>query len=107
MRTTRYLAPLIASAGALAALALAPTASAEPNPTLPNCTSAESAPDVGTSTTECQSPGNVQINATAPDPVYAYPWDDEYYGSALIIGPGENGPRGGGGGAGGGGGGHR
>jgi hypothetical protein len=51
---------------------------------------------MGAGTTECATPGNVQINATPPEPTYAYPWDDEFYGSALLIGPGE-GPHGGGG----------
>ena len=59
---------------------------------------------VGTATTECATPGNVQLNATAPDvPAYAYPWDDEFYGPALIIGGGAWGNHG----MGGGGGGHR
>ena len=52
------------------------------------------------STTECATPGNVQIAATAPEPDYPYPWDDEFYGPALIMGPNE-GPHGGGGGGGG------
>jgi hypothetical protein len=31
----------------------------------------------------------VQISAEAPDvPTYLYPWDDEFYGPALIIGGG-------------------
>ena len=57
--------------------------------TLPQCTSVGGDQDVGTATTECATPGNVQINATAPDvPAYAYPWDDEFYGPALIMGGG-------------------
>ena len=48
---------------------------------------------VGTATTECATPGNVQLNATAPDvPAYAYPWDDEFYGPALIMGGGAGAP---------------
>ena len=47
----------------------------------------------------------MQINAAAPEPDYPYPWDDEFYGPALIMGGGDYGPHGGGGG--GGGGGHR
>jgi hypothetical protein len=38
------------------------------------------------STTECATPGNVQIDATPSEPTYLYPWDDEFYGPALIIG---------------------
>jgi len=101
---TRYFIPLIASAGAAAAFLLAPVASADPSDevsNLPTCTSVGGSSDyTGTQTTECASPGNVQIDATAPEPVYPYPWDDEFYGPALMIGGGE-GPHGGGGGGGG------
>ena len=63
---------------------------------------------IGGSTTECATPGNVQINATSAEPTYLYPRDDEFYGPALIIGgggggPGYHGGSGGGGGHGGGG----
>ena len=55
--------------------------------------------NVGTATTECATPGNVQLDATAPDvPAYPYPWDDEFYGPALIIGGGTWGNHGMGGG---------
>jgi hypothetical protein len=33
-------------------------------------------------------PGDVQIGATPSEPTYLYPWDDEFYGPALIIGGG-------------------
>jgi hypothetical protein len=95
MRTiTRNLTALIASAGAGAAILLAPVAAADP----PDCSSSPGGVQTtGTQTTLCQSPGNVQLNATAPSvPVWSYPWDDEFYGAAMIIGPGEP-PRGGGG----------
>ena len=99
MRTSlRYVIPVLAAAGAAAAVLAAPTAAADPtDPTLPTCTSVGGDETVGTATTECATPGNVQINATAPEPVYPYPWDDEFYGSALIVGGGW-GPHGGGGG---------
>jgi hypothetical protein len=108
----RYLFGVIASAGAAAAVVVAPIASADPDEVsnLPACTTAGDGGATGTTTTECQTPGNVQINAQAPDvPTYLYPWDDEFYGPALIIGGGNDGPHGGGGhgGGGGGGGGHR
>jgi hypothetical protein len=111
----RYLIGLIASAGAAAAVVVAPVASADPSDevsNLPTCTTTgDGSTYTGTTTTECATPGNVQINAAAPEPVYPYPWDDEFYGSALIIGDGGYGPHGGGGygphGGGGGGGGHR
>jgi hypothetical protein len=38
------------------------------------------------STTECATPGNVQINATPSEPTYLYPWDDEFYGPGSVIG---------------------
>ncbi|MCW2592945.1 MAG: hypothetical protein JWQ86_5372 [Mycobacterium sp.] len=107
MRTTRHLVPLLASAGAVTALLLAPLAAADPSDevsNMPTCTTTgDGTTYTGTTTTECATPGNVQIAATAPEPDYPYPWDDEFYGSALIMGPNE-GPHGGGGG---GGGGHR
>jgi hypothetical protein len=112
MRTTRHLIPLIASAGA-AALLLAPLASADPSDpsdpsdevsNLPTCTTTgDGGTYTGTTTTECATPGNVEINAEAPEPAYPYPWGDEFYGPGLILGP-NVGPHGGGGG---GGGGHR
>jgi hypothetical protein len=101
MRTTvRYLTPLFAAAGAAAAILAAPTALAQPDDSnLPACTNVGGDEQTGTATTECATPGNVQINATPPvESTYLYPWDDEFYGPALIIG---------GGGFHGGGGGHR
>jgi hypothetical protein len=89
--TLRYLTPVVAAAGAAAAVLLSPIASAQPEPPLPQCTDTGGAEGIGGSTTECVSPGNVQINATPPEPVYPYPWDDEFYGPALIIGGGGHG----------------
>lgn len=90
MRTTLHrLTPLIAAAGIAGALAAAPIASAQPaNPTLPQCTDTGGAQAIGGTTTECVTPGNVSINATPAEPTYLYPWDDEFYGPALIIGGG-------------------
>jgi hypothetical protein len=89
-----YLIGLIASAGVAAAVVVAPAASAEPNEVSnePACTSTGQVGETGTSTTECQTPGNVEITAAAPDvPTWSYPWDDEFYGPALVIGGGERG----------------
>jgi hypothetical protein len=61
--------------------------------TLPNCTSVGGVTDMGAGTTECATPGNVQLNATPPEPDYVYPWDDEFYGPALIMGGGGHGGR--------------
>jgi hypothetical protein len=89
MRTTlRYVAPMIAAGGAVAAVLAAPTAVAQPEPTLPKCVDTGGAEAIGGSTTECVTPGNVQINATPAEPTYVYPWDDEFYGPALIFGGG-------------------
>jgi hypothetical protein len=78
------------AAGAAAAVLTAPAAVAQPgdSSTLPACTDVGGVTGLGASTTECATPGNVQINATPPEPTYVYPWDDEFYGSALIIGGG-------------------
>jgi hypothetical protein len=98
-RILRNLTPLIATAGAAVAIAASPAALADT--TLPSCTNTGGAAALGGSTTECETPGNVQINATPAEPTYVYPWDDEFYGSALIIGGGDGGHGGGGGGHGG------
>jgi hypothetical protein len=82
MRTVMGL--LLASATSVG-IALAPAASAEQT-----CTNVGGG--YGTATL-CQSPGNAQLNASPPDtgPVYPYPWDDEYWGPALVIGGNNNG----------------
>jgi hypothetical protein len=95
MRHMRYFTPMVVAAGAAAAILIAPAAVADT--TLPTCTSVGGVTDMGAGTTECATPGNVQINATPPEPDYVYPWDDEFYGSALIMGGGDYGPHGGGG----------
>ena len=102
MRTPlSYVTPVLAAASAAAAIVAAPVAAADPDSDLPQCTSVGGDESVGTATTECATPGNVQINATAPDvPAYAYPWDDEFYGPALIMGGGAWGTHGMGGGGG-------
>jgi hypothetical protein len=56
--------------------------------TLPTCTSVGGVTDMGAGTTECATPGNVQLNATPPVTDYPYPWDDEFWGPALLIGGG-------------------
>ena len=94
MRHMRYFTPMVVAAGAAAAILIAPAAVADT--TLPTCTSVGGVTDMGAGTTECATPGNVQLNATPPEPDYVYPWDDEFYGSALIMGGGDYGPHGGG-----------
>jgi hypothetical protein len=101
MRTTlRYFAPIIASAAAFAALAATPIAGAQTNPSLPQCIGTGGAAVEGQTTTECSSPGNVEINSTPMEAEDPYPYDDAFYGPTLIFGGGGVGPHGGGGGGG-------
>ncbi len=64
----------------------APMAVAQTGSTLPQCTGTGGAEALGGSTTECATPGNVQINATPAQTQFLYPWDDEFYGPALLMG---------------------
>jgi hypothetical protein len=70
----RHLAPLVGAIAAAAALAWAPLAAAEPDQPQESCETAAS------SSTVCQTPGNVEIN-DAPPPVDFYPYGGE---SGLI-----------------------
>jgi hypothetical protein len=90
-RILGFFTPLIVTGGAAAALLSAPAALADPDDTstLPTCTSVGGVTDMGAGTTECATPGNVQLNATPPVTDYPYPWDDEFWGPALLIGGGE------------------
>jgi hypothetical protein len=102
---TRYLFGVIASVGVAMALIVAPNAAADPNETSNQtpCTSVDGGTSTGTNLTTCQTPGNVQITAGAPDvPTSLYPWDDDFWGPALIIGGNGGGIHGGGGSHGGG-----
>ncbi len=77
----RYIPTFVAAAAATVAIAAAPTAAAAP--TGLTCTY------VGAETTQCQSPGNVQINSDHevqyPDP---YPFYG--YGNVLLFHHGGN-----------------
>jgi hypothetical protein len=95
----RYLATVFVVICVGTAIA-APTAGAQTGSTLPQCTNTGGAVAIGGSTTECATPGNVSINATPAEPTYLYPWDDEFYGPALIMGGGGYYHGGGGGGGG-------
>jgi hypothetical protein len=70
----RHLAPLVGAIAAAAALGRAPLAAAEPDQPQESCETAAS------SSTVCQTPGNVEIN-DAPPPVDFYPYGGE---SGLI-----------------------
>lgn len=92
-------AALIVIAGS-AAIATAPIAVADTS-TLPQCTDVAGDAVDGTATTECATPGNVQLDATPPvamEPDYPYPYDDEFYGPALVFGSNGGGDHGGAGG---------
>jgi hypothetical protein len=74
----RFIAPVLA-AGAAASIALAPIASAADTTAT---TSQPSCTDISGTDTECQSPGNVQINDSPPvefTPQYPY-WEGGYFG---------------------------
>jgi hypothetical protein len=96
-----YIAPLLAAGAAAVAIGAAPIAAADPAPGPAIAQSCS-----GTSSgTECQSPGNVQIDDSPPPVSY-----DPYGGEGFLLGGyGYGGFHGGGGGGfhGGGGGGHR
>ena len=70
----RSVSALIAAGAASAAIAIAPAASAAP--TGQTCTY------VGSQTTRCQSPGNVQINS---DHAVTYPDQFPFYGNVLLF----------------------
>jgi hypothetical protein len=61
-----YLAPLLAAGAAAVAIAAAPIAAAAPAPVQQSCTQTVSG-------SECQSPGNVEIN-DSPPAVSFYPY---------------------------------
>ena len=67
--TLTYIAPLLAAGAAAVAVAAAPIAAAAPTPAQESCTQSASG-------SECQSPGNVEIN-DSPPPVNYYPYGGE------------------------------
>lgn len=104
MRTTlRFFTPLFAAAGASAAILAAPAASAQPAPApapapaqeqeqrpaqasgLPQCVNEGGSEALGGSSTECATPGNVQINDTPAQQEYVGPWGDMWGGDGLFF----------------------
>ncbi len=82
----RYITPLVAAAGAAMAIIAAPTALAADN----GDQSCATTPGVDT---VCSSPGNVQINDSAPvqfGPQYPY-WEGGYFGGFGGFGGGHAG----------------
>lgn len=66
-RKQHWMALLAAGSGLAAALLTAPVSAAEPgadNPLLPGCETTGGSAVLGGQTTDCASPGNVQIDAT-------------------------------------------
>ncbi|AQT83047.1 hypothetical protein B1R94_23520 [Mycolicibacterium litorale] len=85
----RHAFAAVVAAGATAGV-LAPSAIADTTliaPSVPNCVETGGSSVIGGNSTECGTPGNVQLNATPEVPEdFAYPWGDEFYGPALIFG---------------------
>ncbi len=73
----KYLTPLLAAGAAAAAIATAPAALAAPTANPPQAQ--ESCVDLN-SGSQCQSPGNVQINDSPTGPIYPYYGDYPSYG---------------------------
>lgn len=80
MKKTIGLGPIALAAGIAAAVLTAPAAGAQPN-----CVDTGST-GIGGSTTQCSTPGNTQIVTSPGQTSYLYPWNDYYYGPALVIG---------------------
>lgn len=70
----RHLSAVVTAAAATVAIAAAPAAVAAP--TGQTCTY------VGAQTTQCQSPGNVQINSDQP---VTYPYQYPLFGNVLLF----------------------
>ncbi|BBX00642.1 hypothetical protein BST36_01105 [Mycolicibacterium moriokaense] len=103
MRTKlRHITPLFVAAGAAAAILTAPAAIAQPAPPapepapapaqeparasgLPQCVDTGGAEALGGSTTECATPGNVQINSTPAEQEYVGPWGDMFGGEGFFF----------------------
>ena len=78
---------VVVAAAAIAPLAALPVASADTQ-LITNCPQPSESNGVilSDTVTDCSNSGNVAINSSPELPVYPYPWDDAFYGSALLIG---------------------
>ena len=76
MAVVQFYIPAIVVSGVIAAVVSAPTAAA-----LPECT------NTGPTTTQCERPGNAQIN-TSPSTPDTYPWGWPWWGTGITIGIG-------------------
>jgi hypothetical protein len=65
-----YIAPLLATGAAAAAIAAAPVAAAAPAAPGDTSQAQQSCANLGGTQTECQAPGNVQVNDAPPQVDY-------------------------------------
>ena len=65
-----YLAPLLAAGAAAVAIAAAPIAAAAPTDQSHSSQNRQTCADLGGTQSECQAPGNVQINDAPPQVDY-------------------------------------
>ena len=65
-----YIAPLLATGAAAVAIAAAPVAAAAPTAQGDNSQAQQSCTNLGGTQTECQAPGNVQVNDAPPQVDY-------------------------------------
>ncbi len=79
----RLVAPALLAAAAAGSIALAPVAFAAESGQPPTCTTLSS------SSTQCQTPGNVQLTATPPDVQYQQQYP--YFGGLVILDHGGHG----------------
>jgi hypothetical protein len=75
--TRGFIAPVLFAAVAAGSIALAPAAMAAGTGEPPNCTTLSS------SSTQCQTPGNVQLTATPPYVNYQQQYP--YFGDLVIL----------------------
>src|SRR4051794_6546160 len=74
-----YITPLLAAGAPAPSIATAPAALAAPAAVANPAQAQENCIDWGTDS-QCQSPGNVQLNDSPPYPEYPYYGDYPYYG---------------------------
>jgi hypothetical protein len=65
-----YIAPLLATGAAAVAIAAAPVAAAAPSAPGDSAQTQQSCANLGGTQTECQAPGNVQVNDAPPQVDY-------------------------------------
>ncbi len=76
-RAKALAAPVLVAAAAGLSLTVAPLAAASATAQPPECT------DISTSSTQCQTPGNVQLTATPPNVPYQQQFP--YFGGIVVL----------------------